>query len=76
MNADTVMRGERSEILPRGRDSVAVHTERRGRNSLSEPKGMITYEHERAYDYRFYGHVAELQTFAFVAPETRCTGCD
>ena len=76
MNAATNVREERSEILPTSRDSEAIHTERRGRNSLSERKGMITYGHERAYEYRFYGHVAELQTFAFVALETRCTGCD
>jgi len=76
MNADTVVRGERSEILPRERDSVAVHTERRGRNSLPERKGMINYEHERAYRYRFYGHVGHLQTFALSLPEFRCTGSD
>jgi extradiol dioxygenase family protein len=76
MNAATNVRGERSEILPTGRDSEAIHLERPDWESLSERKGMISYEHERAYKYRFYGHVGELRTFAFVALETRCTGCD
>jgi hypothetical protein len=76
MNADTVVRGERSEILPRGRDSEAIHMERLYWESLSERKGMISYEHERAYEYRFYGEVVDLEIFAVVAPETRCTGSD
>jgi len=76
MNAATDVREERSEIQPTGRDSGAIHMERLDRKSLSERKGMISYEHERAYEYRFYGHVSEFQIFAFVALETWCTGCD
>jgi len=76
MNAATDVRGEHSEILPMGRDSEAIHMERLDWESLSERRGMISYEHERAYEYCFYGDVGGLQTFAFVALETRCTGSD
>jgi len=76
MNAATNVRGERSEILPTGRDSEAIHLERPDWESLSERKGMISYEHERAYEYCFYGDVVDLEIFAVVAPETRCTGSD
>jgi len=76
MNAATNVRGERSEILPTGRDSEAIHLERLDWESLSERKGMISYEHERAYEYCFYGDVVDLEIFAVVAPETRCTGSD
>jgi hypothetical protein len=76
MNTATDVRGECSEILPTGRDSEAIHMERLDRKSLSERKGMISYEHDRAYEYCFYGDVVDLEIFAVVAPETRCTGCD
>ena len=76
MNAATDVREERSEIQPTGRDSGAIHMERLDWESLSERKGMISYEHERAYEYRFYGLVGDLRTIAHVALETWCTGCD
>jgi len=75
MNAATDVREERSEILPTGRDSEAIHMERLDRKSLSERKGMISYEHERAYEYCFYGDVVGLEIFAVVAKDTRCAGC-
>jgi len=76
MNAATDVREERSEILPTSRDSEAILMEQLDWESLSERKEMTTYEHKRAYEYRFYGHVGDLRTFALVAQDTRCAGCD
>jgi len=76
MNAATDVHGERSEILPTGRDSEAILMEQLDWESLSERKEMTTYEHKRAYEHRFYGHVGDLRTFALVAQDTRCAGCD
>jgi hypothetical protein len=47
MNAATNVRGERSEILPTGRDSEAIHLERLDWESLSERKGMISYKKKK-----------------------------
>jgi hypothetical protein len=76
MNAATDVREERSEILPTSRDSEAIHMERLDWESLSERKEMTTYEHKRAYEYRFYGLVGDLRTIAHVAKDTRCAVCD